>query len=52
MHRCSGGGEGISRGIRASEPNDLIARADESGTTGSRSSGRASDENAHEKTPG
>jgi hypothetical protein len=29
MHLCAGGGEGSGRGIRTSEPDDVVARADE-----------------------
>ena len=34
VHLCSGRGEGIGRGIRASEPDDLMAGADELGNDG------------------
>jgi AcrR family transcriptional regulator len=46
-----GGGEGVSRGIRAGQPDDLMAGADELGNdSGADPAGRASDENTHEKT--
>ena len=46
-----GGGEGGGRGIRAGEPDDLMARADELGNDGGADpAGRAGDENTHEKT--
>ena len=51
VHLCSGGGEGSGRGIRASEPDDLMARAEELGDDGGADpAGRAGDEYAHEKT--
>ena len=51
MHLRPGGGEGSGRGIRASQPDDLMARADELGNDGGADpAGRAGDENTHEKT--
>ena len=51
VHLCSGRGEGGGRGIRASEPDDLMARADELGNDGRADPARrAGDEYAHEKT--
>jgi len=48
---CSRGGEGIGRGIRASEPDDLMARAEELGNDGGADpAGRSGDEYTHEKT--
>ena len=45
--------EGSGRGIRAGQPDDLMARADELGNDGGADpAGRAGDENAHEKPPG
>jgi hypothetical protein len=53
MHLRSGGGENSGRGIRAGEPGDLMARADELGYDGGADpAGRAGDENTHEKPPG
>ena len=50
MHLRPGGGEGSGRGIRAGEPGDLMAGADELGNDGGADpAGRAGDENAHEK---
>src|SRR5215469_18580341 len=52
MHRCPRRGEGGGRGIRARQPGDLMARADELGNDGgSDPAGRAGDEHAHEKPP-
>ena len=48
-----GGGERIGRGIRASEPEDLMTRAKELGDDGGTNpSGRAGDEYTHDKPPG
>ena len=53
MHLCPGGGEGGGRGIRAGQPDDLMAGADELGNDGGADpAGRAGDEYAHEKPPG
>jgi hypothetical protein len=50
-HLCAGRGEGGGRGIRAGEPGDLMARADQLGDDGGADpAGRAGDENAHEET--
>ncbi len=50
VHVCSGGGEGSRRGIRAGEPDDLMARAQELGNDGGTNpAGRAGDEDTHEK---
>ncbi len=51
MHLSSGGGEGISRGIRSGQPNDLMARAGELGNDGGADpSRRARNEHPHEQT--
>ena len=51
MHLGPGGGEGSGRGIRAGEPGDLMARADELGYDGGADpAGRAGDEDTHERT--
>jgi hypothetical protein len=53
VHLRSGRGEGSGRGIRAAEPNDLMARAEELGNDGGADpAGRTGDEYAHEKTSG
>ena len=53
VHLCPGRGEGGGRGIRAGQPDDLMARADELGNDGGADpAGRAGDENTHEKPPG
>jgi AcrR family transcriptional regulator len=50
MHLCAGGREGSGRGIGASEPDDLMARADELWKDGGADpAGRTRDENTHEK---
>ena len=51
LHLRPGGGEGSGRGVRAGEPDDLMARADELGNDGGADpAGRAGDEDAHERT--
>ncbi len=51
LHLRPGGGEGGGRGIRAGQPDDLMARADELGDDGGADpAGRAGDEYTHEKT--
>ena len=51
LHLGPGGGERRGRGIRAGEPDDLMARADELGNDGGADpAGRAGDEYTHEKT--
>src|ERR1700682_1231343 len=51
MHLYPSGGERSGRGIRASHPDNLMARADELGNDGrSDPAGRAGDEYAHEMT--
>jgi len=51
VHLRPGRGKGTGRGIRAGEPGDLMARADEFGYDGGADpAGRAGDENAHEKS--
>src|ERR1035437_648399 len=51
MDLRAGRGESSGRGIRAGEPGDLMARADELGYDGGADpAGRAGDENTHEKT--
>ncbi len=53
MHLRPGRGKGSGRNIRASEPGDLMARADELGNDGGADpAGRAGDENMHENLPG
>jgi hypothetical protein len=53
LHLCAGGGEGGGGGVGASEPDDLMARADELGNDGGADpAGRAGHENTHEKTSG
>src|ERR1700716_1361386 len=52
MHLRPGGGQGIGRGIRASQPEDRMARPDELGNDGGADGARRTgDENAHEKPP-
>jgi hypothetical protein len=52
MHLRSGGGEGSGRSIRASEPDDPMARADELGNDGGADpAGCAGDEDTHERPP-
>ena len=47
-----GGGEGRGRGIRAGEPDDLMARADELGNDGGANpAGRAGDKDTHLRIP-
>ena len=51
LHLGAGRGERGGRGVRAGEPDDLMARADELGDDGGADpAGRAGDEYAHEKT--
>ena len=51
MHLRPGGGEGSGRGVRAGQPDDLMAGADELGNDGGADpAGRSGDEYAHEKT--
>ena len=50
-HLRPGGGEDGGRGIRAGEPDYLMARVDELGNDGGADpAGRAGDEHVHEKT--
>jgi len=52
LHLCPGGGEDSGRGIRASQPDDLMALADELGDDGvADPAGSAGDENTHEIPP-
>jgi len=47
-----GGGEGSSRGIRASQSDDLMARADELGNDGGADpAGRAGNKDTHIRVP-
>ena len=49
LHLGSGGGEGGGRGVRAGEPDDLMAGADQLGNDGGADpAGRAGDEDTHE----
>ena len=51
VHLRPSGGEGSGRGIRAGQPDDLMAGADELGNDGGADpAGRAGDEYTHERT--